>query len=34
MKIQNGKITGEITLEERSKNNADIVIPIEINIKE
>ena len=34
IKIQNGKITGEITLEERSKNNADIVIPIEINIKE
>ena len=34
MKIQNGKITGEITLEDRSKNNADIVIPIEINIKE
>ena len=34
VKITNGKIIGEITLEERSKNNADIVIPIEINIKE
>lgn len=34
IRITNGKIIGEITLEERSKNNADIVIPIEINIKE
>ena len=33
MRITEGKLTGELVLEDRSKTYSNIVIPIEINIE-